>query len=89
MSVTYLEVTYRHGKLLAAYLYLPRRRGEKSHRSEQTAKGLVVDYGRNGNAIGIEITAPRRVRLATINRVLADLGIPALKKNDLAPLHAA
>ena len=89
MSVTYLEVTYRHGKLLAAYLYLPRRRGEKSHRSEQPAKGLVVDYGRNGNAIGIEITAPGKLRLAALNRVLTRLGQPRLGPEELAPLMAA
>jgi hypothetical protein len=32
----------------------------------------VIDYGRNGNAIGVEITAPSAVPLERLNRVLTD-----------------
>lgn len=89
MNEPYLEVTYRHGRPLAAYLYLPRRPGDRSSRTEQVAPGLVVDFHRDGRPIGIEITAPGRVSLASVNRVLRSLGLPAAKKADLAPLLAA
>lgn len=89
MNEPYLEVTYRHGRPLAAYLYLPRRPGDRSSRTEQLAPGLVVDFHRDGRPIGIEITAPDRVSLVAVNRVLRGLGLPAAKKADLAPLLAA
>ena len=40
MREPYLEVTYRHGRPLAAYLYLPRRPGQKSFR---TSKELALE----------------------------------------------
>ncbi len=89
MNEPYLEVTYRRGRPLAAYLYLPRRSGDRSSRAEQVAPGLIVDFHRDGRPIGIEITAPGRVSLASVNRVLRGLGLPAAKKADLAPLLAA
>jgi tRNA threonylcarbamoyladenosine modification (KEOPS) complex Pcc1 subunit len=49
----------------------------------------VVDFNRRGKPIGIEITAPSVVTLRALNRVLRDLGLPTLKRADLAPLLAA
>jgi hypothetical protein len=89
MKETYLELTFRHGQLLAAYLYLPREGNEKSARTEQPAPGLLIDFASGGKPIGLEITAPSRVSAATINRVLADLGLSPLSDADLAPLRAA
>lgn len=89
MKEPYLEVTYRHGRPLAAYLYLPRRPRDRSSRTEQLAPGLIVDFHRDGRPIGIEITAPGRVSLGSVNRVLRGLGLPAAKRADLAPLLAA
>ena len=89
MQWPYLEVTFRHGRPLAAYLYLPRAPGDKSRRSEQAGAGLVVDYTESGKAIGVEITAPEKVNIAELNRVLAGLQLPALKEADVAPLRAA
>jgi len=89
VSQSYLQVTYRAGRPLAAYYYLPRRPGQKSHRSRVAAAGLVVDYARNGQPIGIEITAPTMVTLAGVNRVLKELGFPLLKRSELKPLRAA
>ena len=59
MRDTYLEVTFRKGKAMAAYLYLPRDPEEKSQRTEKAGEGILVDYGKGGRPIGIEITAPR------------------------------
>jgi uncharacterized protein YuzE len=89
MREPYLEVTFRHGRSLAAYLYLPRRPGERSYRTTRVEPGLVIDFNRSGRPIGIEITAPSRLSLAALNRALRELGLPALKRADLAPLCAA
>jgi hypothetical protein len=88
MKETYLEVTFRHGRPLAAYLYLPRRPEQKSYRSCRVGSGLVVDLSRSGRPIGIEITAPEKVRLAALNRVLQAYGMPEIAQADLSPRHA-
>jgi uncharacterized protein YuzE len=56
----YLEVTFRHDRPLAAYLYLPRRSDQQVQATRQAGEGLVVDLDRDGVPIGIEITAPGR-----------------------------
>jgi uncharacterized protein YuzE len=85
----YLEVTFRQGRALAAYLYLPRQSDEKSVRTVRVEPGMVIDFGRGGNPIGIEITAPSQVSLETMNDVLHGLGLPPVSDADLAPLLAA
>lgn len=89
MTQPYFEVTYRRGAPLAAYYYLPRRAGQKSHRTEEAAPGLLVDYARDGKPIGIEILDPEKLTLAKMNRVLRALGQPVLARADLAPLRVA
>jgi len=89
MKDIYLEVTYRRGQPFAAYLYLPRERGEKASRSSRADGGMVVDFGAGGKPIGIELTAPDEVTLEALNRLLHDLGLPSLTAADLAPLQAA
>jgi hypothetical protein len=89
MRELYLEVTFRQGRALAAYLYLPRRSEEKSVRTVRVEPGMVIDFGPGGNPIGIEITAPNRVSLEAVNHVLDGLGLPPVSDTDLAPLLAA
>ena len=89
MKNSYLEVTFRIGRPVAAYYYLSRREGQRSYRSVRVEPGMVIDFGRNGRPIGIEITAPSAVTLAAVNRVLRDLGLATLKRADLAPLLSA
>lgn len=89
MKSAYLEVTFRRGRPLAAYLYLPRRPTDKSYRTERVERGLVIDYNRGGKPIGIEITVPAKLSAATLNRVLRRLGVPTVTRADLAPLRAA
>ncbi len=89
MKNSYLEVTFRRGRPMAAYLYLPREPRDKSYRTERTAPGLVIDFNRSGKPIGIEITAPAKLSAAALNRVLRRLGLPAVTRADLAPLRAA
>ncbi len=89
MKHPYLEVTFRQARPLAAYYYLPRRTGQKYGRSRGAGAGLVVDYARDGDPIGIEITDPTHVTRAAINRLLRNLGFDPLTARDLRPLRAA
>ena len=89
MKVRYLEVTYREGKPLAAYLYLPRESGATSVRTEKVSRGLLVDYDGHGEPIGLEITEPGHVSVEQVNRALAALGLPEAAPEELAPLPAA
>jgi uncharacterized protein YuzE len=89
VKAPYLEVTFRHGRPLAAYLYLPRAPGDKSRRAVQVGNGLIVDYTESGKPIGIEITAPQKITVVDLNRILASFNVPALSEADVAPLRAA
>lgn len=89
MREPYLEVTFRHGRPIAAYYYLPRRPGQKSYRTRRAEPGMVIDFGRGGRPIGIEITAPAKLSLAALNQVLRELGFQPVKRADLAPVLAA
>jgi len=88
MKQPYLEVTFRHGKPLAAYYYLHRREGDRCVRTERREAGMIVDYAPDGRAIGIELTAPGKVTLAALNRVLAAVHSESATVEDLAPLMA-
>lgn len=89
MRDTYLEVTFRHGRAIAAYLYLARDPGEKSCRTKRVEPGMVIDLSSTGRAIGIEFTAPGQVSLPVLNQILSDLGISPMTQADLSPLKAA
>ncbi len=89
MKDRYLEITFRKGKPLAAYLYLPRACGVKSHQTEEAAPGVLVDFAANGGPIGVEITAPSQVSIDTLNVVLTKLGLATLSPEELGPLQAA
>jgi hypothetical protein len=88
MKDRYLEVTFREGKPLAAYLHLPRTSGEKSARSEKAGKGMIADFSAGGAMIGLEITAPSLITVEDINAVLERFGQPALASEELSPLAA-
>ena len=89
MKHAYLEVTYRKGRPIAAYYYLPRRDGEKSARTERVDGGLLVDLASDGRAIGIEISSPSRVNLSVLNELLMRLGHEPISSQELGPLAAA
>lgn len=88
MKRTYLEVTFRKGRALAAYYYLPRQAGDVSGRTEAMDGGFVVDFALDGRAIGIEITSPSHLDLVLLNQVLERLGQQPVAPDDLAPLAA-
>ncbi len=89
MKPPFLEVTYRSGRPLAAYLYLPRHDGDRSARTEDAGEGMIVDFAADGRVIGIEILAPARFALTSLNRVLGRFGCSPVAKSDVAPIAAA
>jgi len=89
MNSRYLEITYRSGKPLAAYFYLPRSPGDTVARTKEIEPGLLTDFTADGRPIGIEITSPRSLTADGLNRVLAGLGQPPATADDLRPLSAA
>jgi hypothetical protein len=89
MKDPYLEVTFRHGRAIAAYYYLPRDADQKSARTRKAEPGLVIDFAPDGRPIGIEITAPGKISLAALNAVLKELGQAPASEADLAPVLAA
>jgi hypothetical protein len=60
MREPYLEVTFRHGRPIAAYLYLPRETGENSYRTSKAEPGMVVDFGQSGTLSGLKLRPLRR-----------------------------
>ena len=84
-----LQVSYRKGKPFAAYYRLPRRAGDRVERSRPCEAGLVVDLASDGHPIGIEITDPSVIDLATFNQLLVSLGLEPVEASVLAPLTAA
>jgi len=89
MKDRYLKVTYRKGTPLAAYLYLAREPRTRSVRTERVSDTILVDYGAEGEPIGLEITAPGQVTVAEVNEILRGLGQALLGPEELAPLAAA
>jgi len=89
MKVSYLETTYRHGRPIAAYLYVSLASRDRGRRPPKVAPGLVIDFTQRGKPIGIEITAQSKVTVAAVNRIPKELRFPLVKRADLAPLRAA
>jgi len=88
MRQRYLEVTFRNGKPLAAYLYLPREDRVTVASTREAGNGLKVDFDAAGTPVGVEITAPSLVSVASLNAVLERLGAETIAAEELAPLAA-
>lgn len=89
MKPPFLEATYRNGRPLAAYLYLPRQTGDRSARTQDAGHGMVVDFAADGRVIGVEILSPSRFDLDELNQLLGRFGCPPVAKADVAPIAAA
>ncbi len=85
----YLEITFRKGKPVAAYLYLTGDQGEKSQRSEEFGSGLVLDFGQGDELVGIEITSPASTTVEGVNEALERHNMPLIESGELSPLIAA
>lgn len=88
MRQRYLEVTFRKGRPLAAYLYLPRASGARVARTLDGGHGVRVDLDERGALLGIEITAPGAVTVVELNAILVRYGLAALDAEEWAPLAA-
>ena len=84
-----LQASYHRGELVAAYLYLPSRHPRRSVRCEEAGNGLIVDFGEDGQPIGIDISDPASATTDRINSVLLSWGLPPVTDLDLRPLRAA
>ena len=89
MKRPYLEVTFRKGRPIAAYLYLPRATGVRSARTAEIRPGMLVDYSADGTPIGVELTDPSHAGASAVNEVLRSVGVAPIDEHDLAPLVAA
>lgn len=89
MSQLYLEVTYRKGRPLAAYLYLPRQPGDTVAHREPIDDVLVLDRAADGRPIGVEILDPKAVTAKRLNEVLRGLHLAEVEQAELAPLQVA
>jgi hypothetical protein len=89
MKGAYLQVTYRGGRPIAAYYYLPRTGARTSVRVEERCQGMLVDFAAEGDPLGIEITTPSITTLDGFNEVLQSLGFAPATPQELAPLRAA
>ena len=83
-----LQVTYRKGKPFAAYIYLSKP-GQRATRTETISEDLLVDYGKDGTPLGIEIVSPDLTSIEEILRVFDRLGMGRIAAEELAPLSAA
>jgi uncharacterized protein YuzE len=89
MKHRYLEVTFRKGVALAAYLYLPRAAGTIATSTIDGGCGMRVDLDEQGDPIGVEITAPSMVTVTQLNELLSNYGAEPLASEEWAPLAAA
>lgn len=84
-----LQITYRGGRPLAAYLYLGGDGKRAAARTEELVPDLLVDYAADGSAIGVEILSPATVTVEDIWSVFDRLGLERPSASDLGPLSAA
>ena len=89
MKDRYLEATYHKGKLLAAYLYLPRQADDRSARVQEFPGGVLVDVTQDGRPIGIELISPKDVSLDQVNAALDNFGLEQMTEQELSPLYQA
>jgi hypothetical protein len=92
MTERELQITYRKGRALAAYLYFSQEPEveRKSVRMVPSADGvLVVDYAETGRPLGIEIVTPQAVTLERLNQLLAEIGEAPMAEQEYQPLRAA
>ena len=89
MKTVSLQITYRKGKPFVAYIYLSRRNGQKSVRTEAISEDLLIDYAQDETPLGIEIVSPRMVSIDEIQAVFDRLRISRPPRIELEPLKAA
>lgn len=89
METMSIQVTYRMGEPLAAYIHLGRRPGERAVRSEEVGPEVIADYGADGQVLGLEVVSPGSTTAEDIFAAFDKLGLGRPTAADLRPLVAA
>ncbi len=84
-----LTISYQKGEPYAAYLTIPHPFGEKSFHQREVEPEIIVDFGRDGRPLGIEMLDPRRASWTRLNRIMKKLKMPPLTREWVRPLRAA
>ncbi len=84
-----LKVTYRRGRPIAAYVYLPRQEGDRVATTERLDAAVLVDRTADGRAIGVEIVDPSQCGPDRLIDVLRSLGQAEVDRDEFRPLSAA
>ena len=84
-----LKVTYRRGRPIAAYVYLPRQECDRVATTERLDPALLIDRAADGRAIGIEIVDPSQCGPDRLMDVLRSLGQFDVDRDEFRPLAAA
>ncbi len=86
MNDRYLEITFRRGKPLAAYLYLTGKKGTWCTKTIKIDERLIADYDQDGVPIGLEIISPATASVQQIKDALEKIDVEPIDENELAPL---
>lgn len=89
MRDKYLEITFRKGRAVAAYIYLARNTGCLSAYTKKVKEGIILDFSQTDEVIGIEITAPTKISITEINEILQQYRLSPLTEQELSPLLKA
>jgi uncharacterized protein YuzE len=89
MKDIYLEITFRKGKALAAYLYLSKKADAQSLITKKIKEGIIIDFNKDNKVIGLEITAPNKITINEINKILNKYHAQTISEQEFAPLKAA
>lgn len=84
-----LKVTYRRGRPIAAYVYLPRETGDRVATTERIDEAVMVDRTTDGRAIGVEIVDPSQWGPDRLLELLRALGQSGIDRDEFLPLAAA
>jgi uncharacterized protein YuzE len=92
MAVTkpsYLTVTFRNGKFLAAYLDLAKPKGDGRVKTKQLSDSVLLDIDAEGNPVGVEILSHDSLNAATLNALLSPHGVREITEAELNQAQAA
>jgi uncharacterized protein YuzE len=84
-----LQITYKSGRPLAAYLSLASNGKRAVARTEEVSPDLLVDYAADGSPLGLEILSPATVTIERVWAVFDELGLDRPPASELSPLPAA
>lgn len=87
MNDRYLEITFRKGKPLAAYLYLTGKKSTQCAKTIKVDEGLIADYDQDGIPVGLEIVSPATASVQQIKNALEKIHVEPIGENELAPLN--